>query len=365
LSPEVVTEEPVEIQVSTVTQPFIYDGTGIEQTIAGLLDTGMILLGNVNSSFGSTTRLVYDILRGTGKYWPIGFGSEQTNSETVKSFNQDGFTVGTSGLDNGISGEIVGRYAGYAFRRTQDPVANASGTIASQAAIGEAYGVVSYTGDGVAGATVGHGLAVTPKMIWIKRLNASTSPVAGGPVVGDNFFMSLNGASNRQSSTLNIRSVSSSVFTLGNSLSVNGSGSRYAAYVFGEVPGISKIDTYVGNGSPEGLYVDCGFKVDFLLVKARDGGTVSDQVDWLLFDRTDLSGLRYYILRSGAPVEEPDVFYQFEGKGFRALGDDGRMFANINNLNAAYVFMAFAYIRPTVEPPTVIIDLAAELPLVN
>jgi hypothetical protein len=345
--------------ISTVVSPFEYTGNGTTQSITGLFDTGLVLL----RSYGSTQdNFVYDLARGATKRWNIDRADvEATNVQTLTSFNSDGFTVGSDNLVNqsGVT------YAGHAFRAPAAPVVNTVGTITTDTAVGQAYSIITYTGNGTAGATIGHGLPTAPQMVWVKRLNNTTAALAGGPAVGDDFRLLLNSSVNRSSTTALVRSTSASTITLGSGFGVNTSASTYVAYAFVDVPGVSKIGTYVGNGDPAGQFIDCGFTVDFLIVKGRDGGTLFDQVEWLVFDRTDSTGKRWYMLRAGAPFPEPNVFYQFEGKGFRALGDDTRMFANLNNNDATYVFMAFSYITPTVEPPTVNIDLAAELPLVN
>jgi hypothetical protein len=83
---------------------------------------------------------------------------------TVGNFNfdSDGFTLGTNGNVNG-SGNT---YVSWNWLAANTTAANTDGSITSTVSANTTSGfsIVSYTGTG-AGATVGHGLGVTPKMI--------------------------------------------------------------------------------------------------------------------------------------------------------------------------------------------------------
>ena len=70
-----------------------------------------------------------------------------------------------------------------------------------------------------------------------------------------------------------------SVFTLGNSSTVNGSGSRYMAYLFASLDGVSKVGSYTGNGTNQ--TIDCGFTAgaSFILIKRTDSTG-----DWYVWD---------------------------------------------------------------------------------
>jgi hypothetical protein len=354
--PSVRIQDPA---VSTVAKYFEYTGNGTEQSIEVGFEPGLLLL----ASSVQSRNYAYDALRGATKYWVIDTSAiQQTDAQSVKSFDVAGFSVGSASIVN----QSAASYRGYAFRPTAAPVPNTAGSIPSTTAVSEAYSVIRYAGNWTAGASFGHGLSTAPQMVWIKRLDGGTAnAIAGGPVIGDNNYIDLNFSGDRQADSSLIRTVSSSVVTLGSDLFVgyvNNQGSNYICYAFAEVPGVSKIGTYVGDGNPAGQFIDCGFKVDFLLVKGRNGGTLLDQSRWLLFDRGDRTGKRLIELGVGVPEVEPEVFYGFEGTGFRVSGDDSRMISQINNNGATYIFMAFSYYIPTVEPPVVALSFAAQTP---
>jgi hypothetical protein len=60
----------------------------------------------------------------------------------------------------------------------------------------------------------------------------------------------------------------------------NGSGNEMVAYCFAEISGYSSINSYIGNGSPDGTFVFTGFRVAWLMVK--DIGSA----DWDIHDAT-------------------------------------------------------------------------------
>jgi hypothetical protein len=73
-----------------------------------------------------------------------------------------------------------------------------------------------------------------------------------------------------------------SVFSLGTASDVNGSGSTYIAYLFATVAGVSKVGSFVGDGTA-GKVIDCGFSsgARFVLIK-KSSGTGG----WFVYDTT-------------------------------------------------------------------------------
>jgi hypothetical protein len=350
----------LDSSISTVVMPFEYTGTGTEQSITGLLTPGIVLVRRLDTR-GDT--LIFDIARGSGKYiiFYSFFDNETTNTQSLTAFNADGFTVGTDALTNASGGT----YAGHVFAAPLPPVSDTSGSITTNASVSRAYSILTYTGNGTAGATIGHGLAATPQMVWIRRLNDNGNIHVGGPVVGDNFNMRVPFIDHRESDTSKIRTANSSVVELGNDSGVNASGSSYVAYAFTDVPGVSKLSTYEGDDDPQGKYIDCGFSVDFVLVKSRNrtGGSVLTY--WIMFDRTDNTGTRFYDIGGDEPFESFNPMLVFEDRGFRVFGSGVDSIEDFNDSQVTYIYMAFSYIRPTVLPPAANLEVTAEPPAVN
>jgi hypothetical protein len=97
---------------------------------------------------------------------------EYTQTDSLVSFNSDGFTLdddnsgGPSGNFN-ISGRT---YAAWNWKANGSGSSNTAGTITSTVSANPTAGfsIVSYTGNGTTGATIGHGLGVAPAMIITK-----------------------------------------------------------------------------------------------------------------------------------------------------------------------------------------------------
>jgi hypothetical protein len=225
----------------------------------------------------SSHRLWY-IIRGTNKQLSSNaLDAEETISTVVSSYDSDGFTVGA---DNG-SNESGQTYVAWNWKANGSGVSNTSGSITSTVSANTTSGfsVITFTGDGNANATVGHGLGVAPKMVIVK----SRSDAYGWFVyhasltTGDNIYLNDTGAAFGGSYVFD---VTSTVFKLRDHIAVNGDGVTFVAYCFAEKQGYSKFGSYTGNGNADGAFVYTGFKPAFVILKAT---SVASQ-NWMMFD---------------------------------------------------------------------------------
>ena len=138
---------------------------------------------------------------------------------------------------------------------------------------------VCYTGTGTAGQTYTHNLGVVPELMIVKgRSIAEEWNVYYGV---NTTYLKLNRTDVPQTATTrwNDTSPTSSVFSVGTSNWVNGSGSTYVAYLFATLAGVSKVFSYTGNGSSQ--TINCGFTggARFVLIKRTDSTG-----DWYVWD---------------------------------------------------------------------------------
>jgi hypothetical protein len=209
--------------------------------------------------------------------------TEGTETNSVQAFQTDGFQIGSDGNING-NGTT---YVAWQWKCNGGTTAsNSNGTITStvQANTTVGFSIVTYTGNGSSGATVGHGLGAVPDTIIIKARSDSqnwfvNTPVGGG--VGYLMLNQTNADSGANSSVWNSTTPTSTVFTLGNSGGINGNTQTYVAYCFKSIKGYSKIGTYVGNGNDDGPFIYTGFKPAWLMVKRTDTTN-----DWFIIDNT-------------------------------------------------------------------------------
>ena len=196
------------------------------------------------------------------------------------------------------------------------------------------FSIVSYTGTG-SNATVGHGIA-TPDMIIAKRRDATENWPVYTAFTGSSQYAYLDHTNGFSSATSVWQGVdpTSSVFSIGTSLTVNSSGGTYIAYCFHSVEGYSKVGSYVGNGNAAGTFVYTGFRPSWIMIRSSGVG------HWIIFDvtrhPTNVNDARIYANVNNA--EDSSYSLDLLSNGFtpRHTGSD------FNSSGVNYLYLAFA-----------------------
>jgi hypothetical protein len=235
---------------------------------------------------------------------------------------------------------------------------NTAGSITSTVSANPTAGfsIVSYTGNGTDGATVGHGLGVNPSFILTKNRDGGDSGAAGGwwsiyhPNLPNKHFYGFNTNDPNDSAWNNhgyINTVSSTTWTLNtgdyggtsevNNWWVNASGKKYIAYCFAEVEGYSKFGSYTGNGSDDGPFIATSFAPAWVLVKRTDSADT-----WNILDNKrgpiNPNQNRLYPNLSNAESGDVGARADFLSNGFKLRTTNGDM----NGSGGTYIFMALA-----------------------
>jgi len=285
---------------------------------------------------GTRNNAVYDTIRGvTKELFPDETSQENTLPSGLTSFNPDGFTVSTNSRVNQASNT----YVGWAWDAGSSTVSNTAGSIASQVRANPSAGfsIVSYTGGGGSGATVGHGLNSKPELIILKSRTAAENWFVNYPVgTGDGYLMlnQTNAGDGSNGTVWNSTAPTSSVFTLGSSSGVNGS-QNYIAYCFSPVEGYSAMGSYTGNGSADGVFVHTGFKIAWLMVKRTDATN-----DWVITDgvRNTSNVVDKGLYADITSSESTATRFDFVSNGFKIRNTLGE----INASGGTYIYLAFA-----------------------
>ena len=212
--------------------------------------------------------------------------SEYTQTDAITSFDSDGFTLGD---DNSVgeAGNFNSSNAHVAWNwlAGNGTSSNTAGTITSTVSANPTAGfsIVSYTGNGTSGATVGHGLGVAPSMIITKvRSGTGSWPVYHSTQgAGKYGYLDTTGAFASSTGFYGGVEPTSTVYTIGNNARVNSNGNTYIAYCFAEVEGYSKFGRYTGNGSSQGPFIHCGFRPSWVIIKS---GNIAGK--WIIQDTT-------------------------------------------------------------------------------
>lgn len=215
------------------------------------------------SRTSTSNHLVFDTERGVGDYLSTNLSSgESESTHSLTSFNSDGFSLGISNIVDNV-GDVVT----WTFRKAP-----------------QFFDVVTYTGVGIAGRKVAHGLGSIPGMIWIKRLDSRDWAVYHRGVdatAPEDFRLRLNENTGRANSAtaFNDTAPTASDFTLGADIDVNAIGQSYVAYVFSHEPsGNIQCGSYIGTGE-DGNAVNLGWEPQFLLIKRAELSA-----DWVVLD---------------------------------------------------------------------------------
>jgi hypothetical protein len=316
----------------------LYTGNGGTQSITGVgFQPDFCWFKRRDAAFGH--RLV-DGVRGIyNELSTSSTGAEGTDTNGLTSFDSDGVSIGTGGSYNSSGGN----YVLWNWLANGAGSANTDGTISSTVSANTTSGfsIVSYSGTGSAGATVGHSLGTTPSTIIVKVLNEGTyNWNVYHKSLGATKALKLNLTDAEQTSSIrwNDTEPTSSVFSLGNAGEVNETGKNYIAYCFADVQGFSKFGSYTGNGSTDGTFVYTGFKPAFTIVKRTDVAN-----DWQINDnaRNPSNEVRKILLANTSDAETEGATvnnFDYLSNGFKCVQDDPQ----INASGGTYIYMAFA-----------------------
>ena len=224
-----------------------------------------------------------DAVRGVGRHLNTeNANAENVYSEGIKSFDSDGFTLG-SGSDINESSQT---YVGWNWLASNTTASNTNGSITSTVSANTTSGfsIVSYTGNNTNAQTIGHGLGVAPKVYIIKRRDSTSAWGMYHGSLGANKYLQLESTNAEATDTgiWNNTAPTSSVLSIGNAgYFNNASGGTYVCYAFAEKQGFSKFGKFTSNGSDDGTFTYCGFKPAWVMMKPNVSDTWSD---WYIFD---------------------------------------------------------------------------------
>ena len=316
----------------------LYAGNGSTQDIGGIgFQPDWVWLKNRTDAGNDPVSI--DSVRGVTKEITTNTElAEVTNADGLTAFGSDGFSVGDDDMYNTNAENFVSWnwLAGTSF--SNDASSTSVGSIDSAGSVNTDanFSIIGYTGTGGNG-TVAHGLGVAPSMIIFKNRDTTNNWNVFHKTLGNAKFIRLNdtGAAGN-TSRFNSTSPTSSVFSLGTTTAVNGSGNSIIAYCFAEVKGYSKMGSYEGNGANDGPFVYTGFKPAFLLLKNADAGG-----KWVMFD-TKRDPINVVGGRLFASVDTNELtgsnFLDINSNGFKILTGD----TDHNGDEKTNIYMAFA-----------------------
>jgi hypothetical protein len=317
----------------------LFTGNGSTQSITGVgfqPDWTWIKM----RSDGSRGYAMFDSVRGGLERLDTTSGQEGRTNEGNISFESDGFNVTSSHPTVNDSSDTA---VAWNWLAGGTAVNNGDGSIPSEVSVNPEAGlsIVTYIGTG-SETTVGHGLGVTPSMIWVKNRDQNEGWIIDSRLITGNANGTLhfNTDAEYTGGTNQFGTHSSSIFTVKTSGNINTNLKKYVAYVFAEVEGYSKFGKFTGNGSEsEGAYVGCNFKPAWILLKnTSDGGE-----SFRIYDvKRDTFNYCDAVLNPNSDSAEstPSSSNSIDilSSGFKVRSTSGE----INNSGSTILYMAFA-----------------------
>jgi len=264
---------------------------------------------------------LFDSVRGVTKELELPSATDQTTqSEGLTAFGSDGFTVGNRAQVNTSSENFV------------------SWNWKESATAG--FDIVTYTGTGVA-RTVSHNLGAVPEVMIVKETGVTgdtadwffyNDQVAADPAT-DFLRFNTTAAVADSDEMWNDTAPTSSVFTVGTEIGINGENDTYVAYLFRAIDGYSNLHYYKGNSDADGPFLYTGFKPAFFISKAINAVT-----DWIIWDNKRGTYNPNSARLTTQSAAEGSANLDFLSNGVKIRNDD----SSRNATGVAYLVMVFA-----------------------
>ena len=218
--------------------------TGVDMSGKGGLAWLYVRAGSGGGGWLFDTERGYNkFLRSSDNY------QEGTETTMVSGFTSTGFSLDGDGSQSDNTNANGADMASWNFRKQKG-----------------FFDVVTYTGNGSA-RTISHGLGSIPGLIMIKCTSSVNSWYVYHRELGATKYLMLNSTDSNQTQSwfMNDTAPTSSVFSLGTSTNVNGSGETYVAYIFagGESDAATARSVYLSGNTDEVLTTAHSSDFDF------------------------------------------------------------------------------------------------------
>mgnify|MGYP003118156040 CR=1 FL=1 len=321
----------------------LYTGNGSTNAITGVGFRPDWLWLKDRSSGGG--HILVDSVRGYNKSLSSENGNaEVTRTDIVTSLDSDGFTLGA---DSGNFVNVSGNNGvGWCWKAgtTSGIATNGSTTITPTAYSfdqSRGFSMVKFTGNGVDGAYLPHGLGKAPQLLFHKSTSLSESWQIYSEATGNQGRGWLNLTTAFQSSrgewysttpdTVNMR--------LSNDSHINSSGATFISYFFTSIKGYSQIGSFTGTANAAGPFIYTGFKPAWVLLRNTSASESWQIYTWDMqpfneFCTTDAARLKADAAEAASTKTAMDMLSN--GFKMRTSGSD------INGSGNKILYMAFA-----------------------
>jgi len=288
----------------------------------------------------------------------------------LRSFDENGFSLGIAGAVNedefknyvAWSWKAGGNSNTYNIDGTGYVSTAAAGIVDGDFALDgvsinrkSGFSVATYTTNNSAG-SFAHGLQKKPGFALFKARNNTGNWAVYHQSMGTNTIRLSENSDMDTTSNAFTSEPDENLFNLGTWAGVNGNNINWMAYSWAEIEGFSRFGEYIANGNGNGVFVECGFKPAWIMIKAKT--TVASNClssgynSWGIFDTSrqptnPASGLRIlwanrnYAEGSRGQGSAAGSFLDLDivSNGFKIRGSSN---CETNSNGTTYIFVAFA-----------------------
>ena len=303
------------------------------------------------SRTAANSNVLVDSVRGTSSGGRL--SSNRTNAEdatggvAIGSFDSDGFTVGSSASYLNSS---TTNYVAWNWKAGGTASTNEDGSITSSVSANTdaGFSIVAWTGTG-SNVTVGHGLSQAPELIINKSrgdaYNWAVQSFLWNSASDTNLLYLNTTAAEADDTNVFQAAPTSTVFSPqgGSWAGIGANTIQYIAYCFHSVEGYSKVGSYSGNSSDDGVFIHTGFRPAFVLIKCYAGHSSQE---WVLLDnqRPQYNVVNKFLYANASNAEESNlrnVDFVSNGIKMRSGGTAGTG-GPVNISGRDYIYLAFA-----------------------
>jgi len=300
-----------------------------------------------------------DVIRGSTKTLRSnGTNAEATQSDSVTSFDSDGFTLGAD--SSSFVNQNSSTYASWNWKAGTSVSGNTGGSGTAKTYTGSVntdagFSIIKYTGNGTSGHTIPHHLGTTPALVIARTISVAKDwnvyhhKNTSAPET-DVLVLNTTAATADDLGVWNDTAPTSSVVTLGDSSQLNTNDGTCIMYAFSEKQGYSKFSSYIGNGNVNGSYIHLGFKPAWVMIKLTSGAGE----DWKIYDDKRLgynAANKSLAANTNAADSNSNISIDILSNGFKNRNTSGAL----NSSGATYIYMAFAenpFVTSTGVPAT-------------
>ena len=316
----------------------LYVGNQTARSITGLsFSPDLVIVKNRDRA--AYNHYWVDSVRGGQKNLYSNSNEAEHDADRITTLDSNGFTL-SNHMGPNYNGED---YVSHCWDAgSSDDTNNTDGTItpakvrANQTA---GFSIVSFTGNGTSGATIGHGLNKVPAFWLLKDRDHSDMWIARHTGFANTHYLEFNDTyaiRNAISDVTGDSDPTSSVIPIGSADS-NNNGRALIAYIWAPIEGFSAAPSWTGNGDDDGVFIYLGFRPKAFWFKRTDSAS-----NFYVYDstRSTTNPVNKNLEWNTGDAENTltSMNVDFLSNGIKVRGDDG----DINADGGTYIGFAWA-----------------------